>query len=583
MSKIICIWKKSNFDHGIEKTIKKICIQLAPDNIQANEPEVHVGKNWSYGIMNPTSSLLKTDSGVMLGKIFGDNENWDNVGKTGLDGSFAIFRNNSKFGEINSDIAGTRSIWYYFDEEYFIASTSQRAMIMFLGSFEMNKEVVPWMLSTGSLGPFLSWDKRIKLLQPDASLTLNKEKWEIMIQNVPIVYECRKLTKKEGSKRVLDAIKDTFKDLNLDFEKWAITLSGGKDSRGILLTLLANGDKAKNIKTYTHGHKGSQQIKGTDGAIAKKIANKYGVYNEFFSSMTFSQEESLNAILERILKVGEGRVDHLKAYVDGFSFWKYLFHNKTEGIVRGDICFGFPFSAKIRTEKEANKFTNFFPCNEWSNLEHLEKAGMMEHRFPDTLRPNKGESMGIFRERIYTSYRLPIVLSALSDFKLSYVEVINPLLSRKIVNAIRTLPENLILGSPIWGAYLNQLENKIPYAHQTTHDTSEQEELHKKANEIKLKLIKGSPYLPVYLQALVPEISYKQKSVIAKLKNKIKNSLSRNQRFIIWRSIGGNHKKGVLPKQVLIDRLFIISEMQRILHEDAQILKDEKNEIKKVG
>ncbi|MEX2569400.1 MAG: hypothetical protein WD431_25895, partial [Cyclobacteriaceae bacterium] len=284
MSKILSIWKKSDFNPGIKNTIQKICKQLEPDNIHANEPEIHVGMNWSYGIMNPTSSLLKTDSGVILGKIFGDNEGWDKIGKVGLDGSFAIFRNNSQFAEISSDVAGTRSIWYYLDKEYFIASTSQRAMIMFLGSFKMNEEVVPWMLSTGSLGPFLSWDKRIKLLQPDASLALNKEKWEIMIQNVPIVYEGRKLTKKEGYQLVFDAIKETFKDLNLDFEKWAITLSGGKDSRGILLTLLANGEKAENIKTYTHGHKGSQQIKGTDGAIAKIIANKYGVQNDFFSS-----------------------------------------------------------------------------------------------------------------------------------------------------------------------------------------------------------------------------------------------------------------------------------------------------------
>ncbi len=575
MSKIICIWKKTDFDPEIKNTIKKICNRLEPDNIQANEPEVHVGKNWSYGIMNPTSTLLKTDSGVMLGKIFGDIEKWDSVGKTGLDGSFAIFRNNSKLGEVNSDFAGTRSIWYYLDKEYFIASTSQRAIIMFLGTFEMNEEVIPWMLSTGSLGPFISWDKRIKLLQPDACITLNKERWELKLQTVPIVYESKKISKEEGYKLVFDAIKDTFKDFNLDFDKWAITLSGGMDSRGILLTLLANEKAAKYIKTYTHGHRGSQQVKGTDGDIARKIADKYGISNEFFPTMTLSEDESLDTIFERILKIGEGRVDHLKAYVDGFSFWKHLFDTETEGIVRGDMCFGFPFNVKLRTEKEANKFTNFFPCSDWANLDHLEKAGMEKHRFPDFLKPNNGESMNVFLERIYSNYRIPVVLSALSDFKLSYVEVICPLLSRKILTAVRKLPDNLRMGMPIWSAYLSQLENRIPYSQKDTHDPSDQGDLSREVLELKLKQIKESPYLAFYLKALVSKTTYKkQKSTVSNLKNKIKNTFPRNQRFIIWRFLGGNHKKEMVPKHKLIDRLFIISGMQRILHEDTQVLKE---------
>ncbi|MEX2514102.1 MAG: hypothetical protein WD398_14445 [Cyclobacteriaceae bacterium] len=576
MSKIISIWKRREFDPGIENKLLKICTILEPDNIQANKPVIHVNGKWSYGIMNPTSSLLKTGSGVLLGRLFGDFKEWDEIGHSGIDGSFALFRDHSNFCEICSDVAGTRSIWYYMNKEYFITSTSQRAIVMFLGGFEFNQEVVPWMLSTGSLGPFLSWDKRIKLLPPDSALLLDKESWTAELKTEPIVFKSRKITKKEGYDRVFSAIHHTFDHLRLDFDKWAVTLSGGRDSRGILLTLLAKSEAAKKIKTYTHGHRGNQEIKGTDGYIAKKIADKYGLRNDFFSSMTISEEESLEVVYDRILKVGEGRVDHIKAYLDGFSFWKYLFDSKTEGILRGDMSFGFPFNVKLKTEKEANKFTNFFPCQHYANLAHLENSGMKKHVFPDELRPMESESMNVFLERIYSVYRTPIVLAALSDFKLSYVEVLSPLLSRKILNAVRSLPENLRLGTPIWKAYINQLENKIPYSHQDAHDPLDQEDLKKAFYDYKLKSIRKSHFLPEYLKDLIPEIKNPQQISFngnnLRLKDKIRKLISRKQRFFIWKYLGGNHKKEVVSKGKLMDRLFIISEMQRILHSDANTL-----------
>ena len=50
---------------------------------------------------------------------------------------------------------------------------------MFLGNFDFDKRTIPWMLSTGTLGPFYSWDKRISLLPPDSSITLNKNNWSL--------------------------------------------------------------------------------------------------------------------------------------------------------------------------------------------------------------------------------------------------------------------------------------------------------------------------------------------------------------------------------------------------------------------
>ena len=45
-----------------------------------------------------------------------------------------------------SDILASRTIWYAMDENMLIASTSQRAIISFLGEFRLNRSAVAWSL-----------------------------------------------------------------------------------------------------------------------------------------------------------------------------------------------------------------------------------------------------------------------------------------------------------------------------------------------------------------------------------------------------------------------------------------------------
>ena len=127
MAKIISIWKRTSLNNDIGIQLKQICEAIAPDNITPSPSVVHNQENWAYGIMNPVTSIETTSKGVLLGALFEETKEWDEIGRNHLDGSFAIFRDDEHHAQICSDMGGTRSIWYYTDHEYFIASTSQRA------------------------------------------------------------------------------------------------------------------------------------------------------------------------------------------------------------------------------------------------------------------------------------------------------------------------------------------------------------------------------------------------------------------------------------------------------------------------
>jgi hypothetical protein len=117
----------------------------------------------------------------MLGKMIGEDDKWHEPGTDFPEGTFALFRDGEGFCEIVTDPVGTRTIWYYHDEDLFIASTSQRAIILYIGGFEFDARVIPWMLSTGSLGPTLSWDRRIMRVPTDTSVILDKKNWSLQV------------------------------------------------------------------------------------------------------------------------------------------------------------------------------------------------------------------------------------------------------------------------------------------------------------------------------------------------------------------------------------------------------------------
>ncbi|MFY0543724.1 hypothetical protein [Brevibacillus sp. H7] len=458
MAKVIYICKRSNSDKQDEtEVLKKICCRITPDHLQPNPPVIMKRNGVHIGIFNPNESILLEKSSVCLGHVIGTEDRWfEPTGKL-PDGAYALFRSNSKYVELVSDVVGSRTIWYLHTDDLFIASTSQRMIITYLGKYKPNKKVYPWMLATGTLGPNLSWDERLVCLPADARITLDRETWKTRIETNSPHFKVHQSSYSEHKERLTSAIKETFNQIHFDYSKWVVPLSGGVDSRAVLL-FLANRNK---MNTITWGMEASRRKKETDPFLAKLVSDFYGCTNEFYN-IDFSNDESLDIIFDRFLKNGEGRMDGITCYVDGFSMWKVLHDKGTSGIIRGDEVFGL---SRCENEKEVKAKIGIDLISDDKNLSHfLYYLGMEPNSMPNHLKRKENETLEVWRDRLYHQFRIPVVLAALNDLKLSYVEIANPFLSRRIILEARTLPDELRSDKRLFRDIVHSLGPDIGYA-----------------------------------------------------------------------------------------------------------------------
>jgi len=80
---------------------------------------------------------------------------------------------------------------------------------------------------------------------------------------------------------------------------------------------------------------------------------------------------------------------------------------------------------------------------------------------PEVLEKRKSESFDTWRDRLSHAYRLPSINAAASDIKYSYVEQINPLLSRAVLDVIRGLPDRLRNNKNVHKRIVSELGPKV--------------------------------------------------------------------------------------------------------------------------
>lgn len=578
MSKIIYVCKRNGEtgQHVIDR-LRKISDELAPDNIKTNPVhQIEVYSSIAYSIMMSRKGVVSNDGSVLLGKVFGEFKiEYLQPGAAVPDGNYALFRNNDVQIEIISDSAGTRTIWYYQDEDVFVASTSQRAIIMYLGDFEFNDRIIPWMLSTGSLGPAESWDKRLYRLQAGESLTLDKVNWHITVNESHVSFLPTVVEKAESKKNVTSAIKHTLSSLTeIDYNSWVLPLSGGYDSRAILIFLNKINDLPDYFRTITWGLESSISEDENDAKIAKELADRVSVKHQFYH--TDLSKEPLHLILDRFIKCGEGRIDHLAAYMDGLEIWRRLHDDKIEGVIRGDEGFGWlPVSSELTVRLN----TGCALCRDFKNLQKLvQHQDFPDQRLPEKYLKNNKESLEQWRDRLYHTYRLPTILSALSDIKLSYVEQINPLLSTKILNSVRELPDDLRTNKFLFKEIVHDNSPNIPIA---TKSANASPEKLLRSEEFVLLLknkmdtqIASSIFSQKFLMFIKSGIAV-QRPKEKKSRNR-KNLVNRIKQLIPQRILFWIKDMGILPSvdgNKLAFRVFMIIRMHEILNQDKKILK----------
>jgi asparagine synthetase B (glutamine-hydrolysing) len=475
MAKVIyACSRRTPFDRSTEARLREICKRLEPDNLSCPAPHtIAVHGHLAYALVNGRNAAAENDC-VLLGCVFGSAAGWREPGSRSPEGSYAIFRNAARSLEILSDAAASRTVWYFFDDDLFVASTSQRAIVMFLGSFEFNPGAVPWMLSTGSLGPEASWDRRIRRLPPDACAALDKASWSLRVERRPIVFAVRDRTRASHRELLLNDLRSVMRSLSespqISFDDCLLPLSGGYDSRAILCLLAENGVPA-GLKAITWGLEQNIHRKGNDAAVAKEVAHSMGVRHRYFH--TDLAPEPVEKVLERFIRAGEGRIDHLSAYMDGLETWRKLAEEEgCRAVIRGDEGFGW---IAVSSEMTVRFNLGMALCSDYRNLEALaKKYRFAAQELPSELRRGEGETLAAWRDRLYHAYRLPTILAALSDIKHSYVEIVNPLLARTILERVRELPDPLRTDKALFKEIVDAIGPRVPYAHETANENLNQ-------------------------------------------------------------------------------------------------------------
>jgi len=415
--------------------------KLAGSNIEPRPAQVaeHAGL-WA-ALLNPSGAARMQGASIAIGTLLEARNDWHVPCAPLPDGNFALLRVDDAHVELAADSVGSRTLWYAMTDHELLASSSQRAITTLLGSFEPDRNVLPWMLSSGTLGPTGAWDSRVKRLQAGERVLLDRARWRLESKLEPVSFAPDTETSYDMHLEHLRAVVvDACARWSFDARKWVLTLSGGADSRSLLYLLRNRG-----IKTVTWGLPQSTEQDGNDAQIARQLASALDVPHRFFAIDWHT--DGPDVALDRFLAAGEGRVARISGYVDGFRVWKTLFDEGYDGVIRGDEAFG---SVPVSSPYDVRCTASLTTLGDYFSPEERESFELPAQPVPHFLRQARGETLATWRDRLYQQFRVPTLLAGLTDLKTAYVEVGNPLLARSVLELVRTLPDDLRTEKRLW-------------------------------------------------------------------------------------------------------------------------------------
>jgi hypothetical protein len=429
--------------------------KLAGDNIEPRRPQLARQAGVAAALLNPNGAARMVGVSMALGTLLEPATDWYLPGAALPDGSFALLRADDTQVELAADSAGSRTLWYALTDDELIASSSQRAIVMLLGSFQPNRDVLPWMLSSGTLGPTAAWDARVQRVQPGERVLLDRREWRLKTTTRSSAFVPDEHSSRAAHlERLAAAVVEACRRWSFDAHKWVLTLSGGADSRSLLCLLRDRG-----IAAVTWGLPESTEQEGNDAQVARTLARTFAVPHRFLPIET--PGDALDAVFERFLAAGEGRVARISGYVDGFRIWKTLFDEGCEGVIRGDEAFGsVPVSSAYATRWTASltTMTDYFSAPELATFE------LPDQPLPAALERRNNETLATWRDRLYQQFRVPTLLAGLTDLKTAYVEVGNPLLAASVLTCVRALPDELRTEKQLWHELVARQLPQLPLA-----------------------------------------------------------------------------------------------------------------------
>ncbi len=468
MSKLIVAYHRRTPDFAEAGARAERCLaEIIPDIFRPGARiETAGGGHHVRATLNLPAASLRAGLSLCQGRILGDPAGWDSPGAPLPDGSYALIRDAPHALEAASDPTASRALWVYFDADLFVVSNSQRAITLYAGRFQFDPEVGPWILSTGALGLGQSYGRHLRPLPPAGCVTLDKAAWRIRWTRGALRFAPEP---DAGARRAAlrDGLTGTLADFGAaDAGRSILSLSGGADSRAIA-ALLARGGAGR-WRSVSGGPAGAEHLADTDAGVGGAVAATLGLRHRFLP--VFASPEPIEAVIERFVLASEGRIDHLEGYLDGLAHLRDLAEDGTELLIRGDTCLGGPAWQPPESELAARGTIGLLTCADLADLGPRAAAfGLAGQRPPAALERRADESLLTWRDRTYPRFRGTTVLSALTETKAYGLEVVNPLLSRRLWTVAAALPDPDRLDKALFRAVMRELEPRLfapdpPYA-----------------------------------------------------------------------------------------------------------------------
>lgn len=428
---------------AISEAVRTAALRLAPATNAGRaprEPRLVQGAGALAAIVQPPerggwAGKAADGGGACDGVLRRGAPSWDRPGGPVPDGSYALVRWDRDRVELLTDVCAGRTLWYAATDDCFLASTSQRAIVMLQGSFNLHPPAVAWLLSSGTLGPDASWDGRIQRVTPDTRLVLDRASWRLTEHAAPFVLAPAPGSLEHHTARLREAVLTTLTTLDIDPDRWMLPLSGGQDSRLLLGTLVAAGMRPRCLTWTTRA---SLRNPLSDVSIARRLTRHFGVEHELWC--LDDARTSLPEALDRFVAGNEGRNDAFVGYVDGLELWAHLRDAGIEGIIRGDESCG--WRLRLPTAENGRRQVGGTMADDYPDGHVIRRLGLAPQTWPRRLRMGDDETPEGYRVRLGQQGWLPIIAAGLTEPKARFVQVVNPLLSRLVVTAVRELPED---------------------------------------------------------------------------------------------------------------------------------------------
>ncbi len=454
----ICFRKDNDQCNKVTESLRKVDERLRGDNLESRLRVLESGDGVFAGCIHYSEVVKTVGCSVGVGYISDQTTRWSTPGSAEPEGTHAVFRGSKTAVELVSDVLATRSIWYFHDEEWFLASNSQRALVMFLGAFEPNFRPIPWMLANGVTGPDGGWDARFKRVPAGGRVRLDRTSWRLTCAEEPCDFGPKGLRDGEHRAMFREAVEESVRAFSFDTARWVLPLSGGYDSR-LLACLLRD---RKGLRTVTWGMSPVGDERDSEGAVARQLADALGLEHQYL--LVQLGEEPLETVMDRFVRMSEGRTDGLGGYLDGFRMWADLANSGVDGIIRGDEAFGGFGWSPVYSERDVRLGLGLGLLADLPSTAWLSALDGMEQRFPVSFAQLPGESLETWRSRLYHEYRVPVALSALNETKAAFVEIVNPLQFRRVVEVVRGLPDHLRTDKHLLIDLVKRMSPNVPYA-----------------------------------------------------------------------------------------------------------------------